>query len=140
MENNEHDDVRRLRERLEGRWEERDREKMREALRKERDVNDDTPASIFYCRRCQCDFFPRIVFKSQEEDWNTGGTFRYWKAFHRLCGEPEKRLISDKLKDNFWRLSPSVKRQRAVFMKDMLQPQETGFNMLYGRKNEQNKK
>ena len=46
-----------------------------------------------------------------------------------------KRLISHKLKDPFWKLSPSVIRDRARYRRDMIQPNETGFNMLYGNKN-----
>lgn len=139
MDNADHDDVVKLRTVLEVKWAERDREKRKAALAKELDVDEDVPTNIFFCSKCVCDFRPRRAWKGEDEDWNTGGKFRYWKARH-VCGTWSKRFISDKLKDPFWKLSPSVKRERAMFKRDILQPHETGFNMLYQRINEQKQK
>ncbi|MFA6095911.1 MAG: hypothetical protein WC767_03675 [Candidatus Paceibacterota bacterium] len=130
----EHDDVVKLSDVMKRNWEERDREKRKKEIEKELNVDESIPASIFYCGKCAVDFKPPGAFKVEEDDWNTGGKFRYWKARH-TCGAWSKRLISQKLKDPFWKLSPSVKADRARYRRDMIQPNETGFNMLYGNKN-----
>lgn len=130
----EHDDVTRLAAVMNRNADERAAEKRKRERERELDVDESIPAVIFYCGPCGKDFTPRRIFKEEDQDWNRGGKFRYWKARHRDCGTWCKRLISDKAKDPFWRLSPSVKRQRALFKRDVLQPHETGFNMLYGKK------
>jgi hypothetical protein len=125
----EHPDVIKLEKRLEKVWEDRDIETQREALKKELDVDEEIPASIFYCTECKKDYFPQRIVKVEQNDWNTGGKFRFWRSKH--CSTWNVRLISQKLHDKFFIKSPSVCRDRRRFKLDMLQPQETGYDMLY---------
>jgi hypothetical protein len=128
----EHPDIVKLENKLNSIWETRDIEKARAELKKELDVNEDIPAQIFYCKQCKKDYFPKRVVKVEQNDWNTGGVFRFWRSKH--CGVWNVRLISQKLHDKFFIKSPSVCRDRRRFKEDMLQPTESGFQMLYGAK------
>lgn len=127
----EHPDVIQLENRLNKVWEERDIEKARDELKKELDVDEVIPASIFYCKECKKDYFPKRVVKVEQNDWNTGGKFRFWRSKH--CGVWNARLISQKIHDKFFIKSPSVCRDRRINKNDLIQPFETGFNMLYGK-------
>lgn len=129
----EHPDVLQLENRLNRVWEGRDIEAEREAVKRERDIDEDTPPQIFLCRKCNKDYSPKRIVKVEQQDWNTNGVFRFWRSKH--CGVWNVRLITDKLRDSFFIKSPSVIRDRRINRLDLLQPQETGFNMLYGRKN-----
>lgn len=127
----EHPDIVKLENVLNRVWEQRDTDKQREELKRELEVDEDIPAQIFLCSRCGQDYFPQRVVKVEQQDWNTGGTFRYWRSKH--CNVWNKRLITQKIKDPFFIKSPSVCRDRRRHLLDMLQPQETGFDMLYKR-------
>lgn len=126
---NDHPDLVKLENKLKDVWEARDLEAQIEQLKKELEVNEDIPASIFYCKVCKQDYFPKRVVKVEQNDWNTGGTFRFWRSKH--CGTWNVRLITQKLHDKFFIKSPSVCRDRRIHKLDMLQPQESGFDMLY---------
>lgn len=128
----EHPDVIQLENKLNKVWEDRDTQAQREAIRKELDVNEEIPASMFYCVKCKQDYFPKRVVKVEQQDWNTGGVFRFWRSKH--CGTWNTRLISQKVKDKFFIKSPSVIRDRRRNKEDLLQPNETGFDMLYKHK------
>jgi hypothetical protein len=128
----EHPDVIQLENKLNKVWEDRDTEAQREAMKKEYDVNEDIPASMFYCNKCKKDYFPKRIVKVEQEDWNTHGIFRFWRSKH--CGVWNVRLISQKVNDKFFIKSPSVCRDRRVNKLDLLQPNETGFDMLYKHK------
>jgi hypothetical protein len=128
----EHPDVKRLSDKLHSNWEKRSIDELRESIKKERDVDEDIPPNIFYCSKCEEDYYPRRVYKREVQDWNTKGIFRYWTSNH--CDTWNTRLITDKVKDKFFINSPSVQRERRLRKLDMLQPGETGFNMLYGNK------
>lgn len=125
----EHPDVVNLENVLEKVWEKRDIEAQRDVLKKEYDVDEELPASVFYCKVCKKDYFPKRVVKVEQNDWNTGGTFRFWRSKH--CGTWNVRLISQKLKDRFFIKSPSICRDRRVYRLHLLQPQESGYNMMY---------
>lgn len=125
----EHPDVVKLEKRLEKVWEERDLEAQRDALKKELDVDEQIPAGIFYCSRCKKDYFPQRIVKVEQHDWNTGGIFRFWRSKH--CKTWNVRLISQKLHDKFFIKSPSVCQDRRLNSNDLLQPFQTGFDMLY---------
>lgn len=127
----EHPDVVKLENRLHKVWEDRDNEAMREAVKKELEVDEEIPAQIFYCSKCKKDYFPKRIVKVEQQDWNTSGTFRYWRSKH--CGIWNKRLITQKIKDKFFIKSPSMIRDRRRYKLDLLQPQETGFDMMYGK-------
>jgi len=126
----EHPDVVKLENKLNKVWEDRDIEAQRQELKKEYDVNEDIPPNIFYCSVCKQDYFPKRVVKVEQQDWNTHGVFRYWRSKH--CSKWNVRLISQKLHDKFFIKSPSICRDRRLNKEALLQPGETGFNMLYG--------
>lgn len=130
----EHDDIARLRRRLEKIWEQRDTFEQRELIKHEHDVDDDIPAHIYYCTKCKKEYSMNRAFKVSEIDWIRDSIFRYWRTKHKQCGTWNKRFITDKAKDPFWRLSPTIKQDRSKHYKDMIQPSETGFSMLYGSK------
>lgn len=125
----EHPDVVKLEQRLEKIWQERDLEAQRAELKKELDVNEEIPASIFYCKECKKDYFPQRIVKVEQNDWDTGGTFRFWRSKH--CSTWNVRLISQKIHDKFFIKSPSIIRDRRRFANDLLQPFQTGYDMLY---------
>ncbi len=125
----EHPDIVKLENRLNKVWEQRDTESQRNELKKEYDVDEEIPAQIFYCKQCKKDYFPRRIVKVEQNDWNTGGTFRFWRSKH--CGVWNVRLITQKIKDKFFIKSPSVCRDRRLHANDLLQPFQTGFDMLY---------
>ena len=101
----------------------------------------DSPALIlhdFYCHECRKDF-KSVAVKQVEIDWNNKAQY---VAFYRTkCwkGHWCIRHITDKLKDGYWTRSPLVSRDRGKHHADMLQPGETGFQLLYGRKNQHRK-
>lgn len=132
MNEQEHPDVVKLENTLNKVWATRDNQAIRDEIKKEYDVDEDLPPSIFYCTKCKQDYFPKRVVKVESNDWNTHGIFRFWRSKH--CGKQNTRLISQKLKDKFFIKSPSVCRDRRLFANDLLQPTESGFSMLYGSK------
>ena len=126
----EHPDVVKLENKLNKVWEDRDIEAQRQELKKEYDVNEDIPPNIFYCSVCKQDYFSKRVVKVEQQDWSTHGVFRYWRSKH--CSKWNVRLISQKLHDKFFIKSLSICRDRRLNKEALLQPGETGFNMLYG--------
>jgi len=88
----------------------------------------------FYCTDCKKDF-KGVAVKQVEVDW-TNSTQRI--AFYKtkcFCGKWAVRLITDKNRDGFWVRSRAVRADQGKHYADMIQPHETGFNLLYGRKN-----
>jgi hypothetical protein len=128
----EHPDVQKLENRLKKVWHKRDIEKARDVLRNEANVDEQLPPSIFYCSKCKKDYIPKRIYKVISYDWNTNQLFRYWRSKH--CKRWNTRLITNKMRDKFFIKSPSVIKDRRLNKLDMIQPGETGFNMLYGRK------
>lgn len=90
--------------------------------------------SDFYCRTCKTDFKSQAV-KQVEEDWSDSSqqvAFYKTKCFK---GHWCIRLITDRHKDAFWSKSRFVNLDRGNHANDVIQPYETGFNLLYGKKN-----
>ena len=134
MDLSEHYDYQKLTKVIDKQYEERDLIAQRQALRKEFDIDDDIPAEMFYCPCNKKDYRPRVVFKIEENDWNTGQTFRYWKSKCKDCGKWNKRFITQKSHDPFYQQSTSIRKDRRNNYKDLIQPSERGYNMLYGHK------
>lgn len=83
----------------------------------------------FWCDRCQIDFTARA--KRQVDSWDK---IAYYKTKHR-CGEWAIRHITHRFRDAYFFRSKKVAYDRATNSREMLQPFQTGFNMMYGKKN-----
>lgn len=89
----------------------------------------------FYCKNCKCDYQDYRTTGVVETDWNIpGADVAYWNSKHRKCGRWNRRYITGKNNDPYWTRSPKMRRDRGNFYRDMIQPHESGFNLLYGRK------
>jgi len=82
----------------------------------------------FWCDQCKVDFVARA--KKQIDSWDT---VAYYKTKHP-CGKWCIRHITDRLRDAYFFKSKKVAHDRAEKSNDALQPFETGFNTLYGKK------
>lgn len=116
-----------------------DREYHRNKLKENEERNDlirDAKLVVvtdFYCEDCREDFKSMAV-KQVEIDWsNTAQDIAFYKA-KCDCGKWCIRHITDKFKDGFWSKSRLVAIDRGSHYKDTVQPWETGFNLLYGKK------
>jgi len=88
----------------------------------------------FFCDRCDEDF-ANFAHKHVEQDWSNSSQYvAYYKSKHD-CGNWVIRHITDKNSDAYWMNSKSVAQDRGKHHNDLLQSFETGYNMLYGRKN-----
>ena len=87
----------------------------------------------FYCLKCKEDF-ANIVHKQVEVDWtNPNQRIAFYKTKHK-CGQWAVRYITDSFFDPYWMQSPQVIRNRGKYYKDLIQPFQEGFNLLYGKK------
>lgn len=83
----------------------------------------------FYCERCEVDFVGRA--RKQVDSWDQ---LAYYKIKHR-CGTWCMRLITHRFRDKYFFRSKKVAYDRSVNSKEMLQPFQTGYNMMYGKQN-----
>lgn len=131
-----HFHVRELIERQERRVDDRNRHRQREKDRAERDgIIADSKAVVlteFWCGRCRVDY-RRLAYRQVEQDWNADQRIAFYKAKCRR-GHWGIRLITDRSRDVFFQRSRLVAQDRGVYAKDILQPFETGYNMVYGKK------
>ena len=112
------------------------REKEKEKAERQEEINKAKPVDVieFYCRSCKKDF-AHIAYKQVETDWtNVKQKIAFYKGKHE-CGTWTIRHISDKFSDPYWMESPQVARDRGEHHADLIQPFESGYNLLYGRKN-----
>lgn len=82
----------------------------------------------FFCTHCGRDFIARA--KKQVDSW---GELAYYKTKHR-CGTWCIRHVTDKHRDSYFYRSKRVAYDRANNINEMLQPFQSGFNTLYGKK------
>jgi hypothetical protein len=112
----------------------RDREKMLAERQEEIDRAKEWDVIEFFCAQCQEDF-AHFANKQVETDWsNTAQKIAFYKGKHD-CGTWAIRHITDKFNDPYWLESPQVARDRGTHHNDLLQPFETGYQLLFGRKN-----
>lgn len=109
----------------------------REKAREERDslIKDNKIKELveFYCSDCDEDFKGEAI-KQIEVDWtNDTQNIAFYKT-KCFCGKWCVRLITDRYRDAYWFKSKNVARDRGKHYGDTLQPFETGFNLLYGKK------
>ena len=111
------------------------REKAKEQEERNETIKDSKLVTItdFWCEDCQKDF-KSMSIKQIEIDWtNSKQNIAFYKT-KCDCGKWCIRLITDKFKDGFWIKSKAVAKDRGSHYKDTIQPSETGFNLLYGKK------
>lgn len=87
----------------------------------------------FWCDRCGKDFKAQAI-KQVEVDWtnsNQSVAFYKTKCFQ---GHWCIRLVTDRHTDSFWAKSKLIALDRGNHYADTIQPYETGFNMLYGKR------
>lgn len=82
----------------------------------------------FWCDHCKKDFIGRA--KKQIDSWEP---IAYYKIKH-MCGQWALRRITDRLEDIYWFKSKQVALDRGKAALDLLQPFESGYNMIYGKK------
>ena len=91
-------------------------------------------ATDFHCSKCDEDFKMNAVLQV-EIDWtNAKQSIAFYKGKHKKCGTWSMRLLTDKARDGFWMKSRAVRNEQGKYHNDLLQPYETGFNMLYGKR------
>ena len=136
-----HPHIRMLFEAQDKRAEDRTYHRDKEKLKAEREdlIKDAHHITLtdFFCETCQEDF-KDFAYKQIEVDWsNTSQRIAFYRT---RCDEGHYclRYITDKHKDPFFNQSKELAYQRAFHAADVLQPHETGFNLLYARKNRQN--
>ena len=88
----------------------------------------------FWCNSCSKDFLAEGI-KEVEQDWSNPS--QYISFYRAKCdrGHWCMRLITDRRRDTYFYRSKAVARDRALHHVDTIQSWETGFNLLYGRKN-----
>ena len=112
------------------------RDKEKEGAEREEEIERYKQKDIieFYCTHCQEDFAD-IVDKQVEIDWsNPSQRIAFYKGKHD-CGNWAIRHITDRLADPYWFESQQVATDRGKHYAELLQPFETGYQLLYGRKN-----
>lgn len=128
----EHYHIRELIERQEKRTEDKQRakdvEKNRDSILKDIQGFKDIETLDFHCSKCKLDFIARA--KKQTDSWDT---IAYYKTKHS-CGNWCIRHITDRRQDKYFFLSKKILKQRAEQHNDLLQPFQTGYNTLYGKK------
>jgi len=88
----------------------------------------------FHCIRCRQDFKANAVLQV-EQDWSKPSQMiAFYKSKHRLCGAWAIRNLTDKHLDGFWQRSRAMRLEQGKYHNDLLQPFETGYNMLYGKR------
>lgn len=96
----------------------------------------DTPivaVTDFFCHKCKKDFKSMSVRES-EIDWSNES--QYIAFYKSKCDKGHWciRFITDKLKDPFWMNSKNIALDRGRHFKDIIQPFENNYNLLYGQK------
>lgn len=87
----------------------------------------------FWCRKCKLDFVAETI-RETERDW---GDPKMRIAFYRTkCfkGHWCIRLAVDKWFDPYWRLSRRARADQGKHALDIIQPFESGYELLYGHK------
>lgn len=88
----------------------------------------------FWCDHCKRDF-RCVTYRQVETDWsNTSQHVAFYKGKHRKCGRWAIRLITDKNRDGYWMKSRLVRIDQGKHHNDTIQPWQTNFNLLYGKR------
>lgn len=87
----------------------------------------------FACPTCGQEFQSQAV-KQIEYDWSANQRIAFYKT-KCFNGHWCIRLITDKYKDGFWARSKRLARDRGTYFNDTVQPGDTNYQLLYGKKN-----
>lgn len=86
----------------------------------------------FWCEVCKDDFFAESI-KEVESDWTANQYVAFYRTKH-WCGKWCIRLITDRHKDAYYSRSRRIAIDRGKHFADLLQPFETNYNLMYGKK------
>jgi len=92
----------------------------------------DVDVKDFWCADCKRDFCA-LSHKEIEVDWSNTSQFVAFYRTKHTCGKWCIRYITDRNRDPYWFKSKKVAADRRDHHNDLLQPFETGYNMLYGK-------
>src|SRR3990167_9515364 len=99
---------------------------------KDRNLHRDKDKELAECK----EDFAHLAYKQVETDWsNTAQKIAFYKGVHEDCGTWAIRYITDRNADPYWMQSAQVARDRGKHFADILQPFESGFELMFGRKN-----
>lgn len=91
-------------------------------------------ATDFHCSKCSEDFKAMAVLEV-ETDWsNVNQSIAFYRSKHKACGTRSIRLVTDKQKDGFFIKSRAIRLEQGKYHNALLQPFESGYNLLYGKK------
>lgn len=111
----------------------RDKEKEREERGKLIKDSRMMVATDFWCEGCKKDFKSMAVLQV-ESDWSCSGQDIAFYKTKCYCGKWCIRFVTDKNKDAYWIKSRTVRAEQGKYANDLIQPYQTGFNLLYGKK------
>lgn len=112
------------------------RERDKQAAERDSMINDAQMKCVveFWCAKCKEDFKGAAI-KQVEADWNNPAQRI---AFYRMkCFEGHwcMRFVTDRARDPFFVRSRLLALDRANHYEDTIQPFQSGYDMLYSRKN-----
>lgn len=89
----------------------------------------------FWCKTCRIEFYSETI-KEVEIDWTS--TQQYIAFYRAKCnkGHWAMRHITDRFKDSFFYRSKRIARDRGKHFAATIQPWDTNYQLLYGRKNQ----
>lgn len=103
--------------------------KERDERVNEINASKDLEIKPFWCVKCKEDFVS--ITHKQVDGWSDSA---FYKTKHKPCGTWCMRLITDTWRDAYWTKSKKVAQDRGQHFEDTVQPYQTGFNLLYGKK------
>lgn len=88
----------------------------------------------WWCNKCKKDF-KSVGIKVVEQDWSNPS--QRVACYKTKCFNNHwcVRWITDKWRDPYWFRSKWVANERAKYTNDILQSFQSGYNLLYGRRN-----
>lgn len=111
------------------------RERVKQLEERDKDIKDSTSFTVtdFWCDTCKQDF-KSAAWREIEVDWsNTEQRIAFYRA---KCNKKHwcMRLITDRKRDGFFIKSKLVALDRGNHTADIIQPYQTNYNLLYGKK------
>ncbi len=133
----EHYHIQELVDRQEKRTSDRNYHREKAKDREERNdlIKDSKPVALtdFWCESCAKDF-KSVAIKQIEVDWSCPTQSIAFYKTKCYCGKWCIRLVTDRHKDAFWSKSKLMALDRGNHYADTIQPYETNFNLLYGKR------